>query len=430
MRAAFYECDITPPLGGYMWGYYSCKRIATTVHEKLFARAVVVEDEGNIAAFVTVDTCVIPPEMHDIVTKRIEEYTGIKPESVCISSNHTHLGAPVFDGAEVNAFADKTYKDVFFRLAADAVILAYNRLDESNVKFAKTELNGYSYNRNCITTEGKYLSGVMRDNAVSTLDEVDREVPILYFERGGKPIGAIISFALHQDTTGIGKILGLGYTGDYSCILSDKLKSIYGRDFVTVFLIGTCGDINHHPMDKNVPMKRYKEIGDALAKLTVEQYKNAEDVGSGVAVIKEFVEIQTRPFDFAEQQKEVARLLNEGNDMRARNMLFYISSNPPEKSSLAVQGIRIGDVFISALPGEIYTTYGKQIKAKSPFSKTMVAENCNSYCGYIPSHKAFEEASDLYESSLCFHSCHVPEAGDILVSKALEFANKLNIKEK
>ena len=428
MRAAFYECDITPPLGGFMWGYYSCARIATTVHNKLFARAVVIEDEGNVAAFVTVDTCVIPPEMHDIVTKRIKEYTGINPESVCISSNHTHLGAPVFDGPEVNAYADEAYKDVFFRLCADAVILAYKRLDDASAKFAKTELKGYSYNRNCITTEGKYLTGVMRDNAVSTLDEVDQEVPILYFERNGKPIGAIISFALHQDTTGIGQKLGLGYTGDYSCILSEKLKKIYGKDFVTVFLIGTCGDINHHPLDRNIEIKRYKEIGDALTKLTVEQYDKAEPIGSGVAVVKEFVEINTRPFDFAEQQKEVSRLLDTGNAMRARNLLFYISSNPPEKSNLAVRGIKIGDVFIAALPGEIYTTYGKQIKAASPFKRTMVAENCNSYCGYIPSHKAFEEASDLYESSLCYHSCHVPEAGDMLVSKALELANKLNKK--
>jgi len=40
MRAAFYESDITPPLGGFMWGYYS-RQIAVNVHDKLFAKAVV-----------------------------------------------------------------------------------------------------------------------------------------------------------------------------------------------------------------------------------------------------------------------------------------------------------------------------------------------------------------------------------------------------
>ena len=86
MRASFYESDITPPLGGFMWGYYS-KQIAQDVVDRLYARAVVLKQEETVAAFVTVDTCVIPPEMHGIVTDRIQEYTGIRPEAVCISSN-------------------------------------------------------------------------------------------------------------------------------------------------------------------------------------------------------------------------------------------------------------------------------------------------------------------------------------------------------
>ena len=366
MRAAFYEADITPPLGGYMWGYYSPSRISKEVHDKLYARAIVVEDEGNIAAFVTIDTCSVPAEMHEIVTKRIEEYTGIKPESVCISSNHTHLGAPVGDSPEINCFADATYKDVFFRLCADAVILAYNRLDDATAKFAKTELKGLSYNRDFITEDGKYVTQSRNPGIIAELDDVDYEFPVIYFERNNTPIGAIISFALHQDTTEFKKI---GYCGDYSSILSKKLKEKYGQDFITIFLIGTCGDVNHIPRDKSIPVKDYNEIGNALAEATIKQYENAESVGSGVAVAKEFVEIKRRPFEFNEQYKKVTRL----NSLLARNMLHYISSNPPATSNLAVQGIKIGDVFIAALPGEIYTTYGKQIKAASPFAKRMQA---------------------------------------------------------
>jgi hypothetical protein len=423
MRAAFYECDITPPLGGFMWGYYSPKRIAQEVHDRLYARATVIEDEGNYAAIVMIDTCVVPPEMHDIVTKRVEEYTGIKPECVCICSDHTHLGAPVFDGPEVNAYGDEHYKDVFFRLCADAIILAYNRLDTVNVKFAKSELRGYSYNRNFITEQGKYVTQRNAPGIITELDGVDYEVPILYFEREGKPVGAIVSFALHQDSTGY---TDMGYSGDYSCILAKKLKEKYGNDFVTVFLIGTCGDINHVPRDVNIPIKRYKLIGEALANVVVNQYENAVDVGSGVGVLKEFLKVERRKFDSNEQTAKVAKLMEDNVVMRARNLLFYISSIQPEYSMLAVQGIRIGNVFIAALPGEVYTTYGKKIKAESPFKNTIVAENCNSYCGYIPSHKAFEPCSDLYEASLCYHSCHVEEAGDMIVDKALEMANELN----
>ena len=85
MRAAFYESDVTPPLGGYMWGHYREKR-AAEVHERLTAKAVVVEDAGEVAAIVVIDSCAIPEAMRDIVTARIEEYTGIPAERVCLAS--------------------------------------------------------------------------------------------------------------------------------------------------------------------------------------------------------------------------------------------------------------------------------------------------------------------------------------------------------
>ncbi len=420
MKAAFYECDITPPLGGFMWGYY-CQRDAKEIYDNLFARAAVIEDEGNIAAFVTVDTCVIPREMHDIVTKRIEQYTGIKADNVCISSNHTHTGAPVFDDPAVNAFSDEAYKNVFLRLAADAVILAYKRLDNATASFARSEVRGFSYNRNYILETGKCVTqGRGKSGIVGTLGDVDCELPIIFFENESKPIGAIISYALHQDTL---PPAVSGYSGDYSCILAEKLKEKYGNDFVTVFLIGACGDINHLPPDINIQVPTYKAIGEALANATIQAVKSAEPIGNGVSVTKEFLEVACRPFDQKEQLSEVKRLTSVSKT-RARNLLFYISSNPPRSSRLAIQGIKIGDVFIAALPGEIYNTYGKQIKNASPFKKTIVAENCNSYCGYIPSREAFRENCDLYESSLCYHSCYVPETGDMFVAKALEFANR------
>ena len=423
MKVAFYESEITPPLGGFMWGYYR-QRYAEVVHDRLFARATLIEDKGNYAAFIVVDTCVIPREMHAAVTERIEKYTGIKPHCVCISSNHSHTGAPVFDGPEVNAYADKAYVDVFYRICADTVILCYNRLAKAEAKFAKTELRGYSYCRNSLYKSGKYLNSGRNDPAVieRPMSEPDYEVPILFFEREGKPIGAIVSYALHQDTVGASV---QGYSGDYSCILSKKLKEKFGKDFVTIFLIGTCGDINHIPPFEGMEIKKYKLIGEALSEVVIKAYETAVPSGDVIGAYKEKINMPTRPFDVAKENAEVARLMSNRGQMRARNLLFYISSNPPEYGELYVQCLRIGDVMIACLPGEIYTTYGKQIKANAPTKSVIVAENCNSYCGYIPSHDAFEENSDLYESSLCYHSCYIPEAGDILVERISEMSKFL-----
>ena len=111
MKAAVYESDITPPLGCYMTGYGRDRR-AKEVYSKLHAKSLVIEQNGKYAVVISVDICEYPSEMPEIVTKRIEEYTGIKPECVCIHSTHAHCGAPVTDNPNINCFADPEYKHV------------------------------------------------------------------------------------------------------------------------------------------------------------------------------------------------------------------------------------------------------------------------------------------------------------------------------
>ena len=425
MRAAFYECDITPPLGGFMWGHYNNVR-AKTVHDRLYAKALVVEDAGEVAAIVVVDTCAIPPEMHDVVTKRIQEYTGIAPERVCITSNHSHSGAPVASDATVECEADAAYKDVFFRLCADAVTLAYNNLEEVDLKYAESEAHGISFNRNFILDDGRYVThGRSRKNIVKALDDIDPAVPVVMFEKDGKPIGAIVNFACHQCC--LGKYDG--YSGDYSSILSKRLKAEYGSDFVSLFLLGTCGDINHVNPDPNIPIPSnfYEIMGNVLADAVLEAVKDAKPVEGGLKMISKNDEIARRI-----PEKELVRQLllkwqnQEDGFMRSRNLIHYEATyNNVTSDELIVQGIKLGDVLISTLPGEIYNAIGKAIKMGSPFERTIVVENCNKYCGYIPNKEVFGEHDDLYESALCCHSCYVPEACDILRDEAVAIAKEL-----
>ena len=428
MRAAFYECDITPPLGGFMWGHYARKH-AKTVYDRLYAKAVVVEDAGELVAILVVDTCALPEDMHDIVTQRIFEYTGITPDRVCITSNHSHAGAPVSDDNTVGCRADEPYKDVFYRLCADAVTLAYNRLENVEAKFGTTEVHGISFNRDTVMEDGTMItSGRGRKGTVRSLDTIDPELPVLMFEQDGKPVGAIINFACHQCC--MGDLYGdiPGYSGDFSSELSKQLKAHYGNDFVSLFVLGTCGDISHinHVNFVPHPPLWYREMGKRLAEGVIRAANQAEPVPGGVGVFKEVIQIERRQAT-PESTKEMLRRLMDVDTrfLRTRNLLYYEVNNTQTHSCLAIQAIRIGDVCISALPGEIFVAYGLAIKAASPFKRNMVVENCNSYCGYIPTKQAFSEKSELYETYLCFHSCLIPEAGEIIQNKALELMNKL-----
>jgi len=68
MRAAFYECDITPPLGGFQWGHYK-EAFAADVYTRLYAKACVIEDNGEYAAMMVIDSCALPIELHEKVQR-------------------------------------------------------------------------------------------------------------------------------------------------------------------------------------------------------------------------------------------------------------------------------------------------------------------------------------------------------------------------
>ena len=84
--------------------------------------------------------------------------------------------------------------------------------------------------------------------------------------------------------------------------------------------------------------------------------------------------------------------------------------------------MRIGDLGVAGLPGEIFCEHGLNIKERSPCAATLVMELANEWHGYVPTLKAFEEGN--YETKhrsakLC------EQAGDMMVDAAIELLNRM-----
>lgn len=265
MRAAFYESDITPPLGCYHAGY-GFERLAYDVYNKLYSKALVIEDKGNYAVIIAVDICEYPSVLHDKVTKRIERYTGISPSCVCVHSTHAHWGAPVTDDPQIDCFGDEAYKDVFYRLIADSAILAYKRLVECRAYYGSVDVPGIAYNRCSVLKDGTLRTFVSEPNNIECpFSEPDHELSVFFIENEGKKIGALYSFGCHQDTVKRNDVYA--YSGDYSSVVSDYLKKEYGSDFVSIYIAAPSGNINHINPFAQTEFERSKpwtEIGKLL----------------------------------------------------------------------------------------------------------------------------------------------------------------------
>ena len=56
----------------------------------------------------------------------------------------------------------------------------------------------------------------------------------------------------------------------------------------------------------------------------------------------------------------------------------------PERVSVPLQAMRIGDLGIAAVPCEVFAATGLEIKARSPLKPTFLIELANGYNGYLP----------------------------------------------
>jgi hypothetical protein len=90
---------------------------------------------------------------------------------------------------------------------------------------------------------------------------------------------------------------------------------------------------------------------------------------------------------------------------------------------VVVQVLRIGDIGIFTMPGEIYVEFARLLKAKSPSIHTMTANLANGCVGYVPIRELFQPG--IYEARLASSSKLTPDAGYLMSERLLELAQTL-----
>ena len=92
---------------------------------------------------------------------------------------------------------------------------------------------------------------VQNTNIVGPAGPVDSDVSILEVKDARhQPVGGLTVFAMHADTTG-----GTEYSADYPYYIQQTLRTALGRNYISAFGAGTCGDLNHIDVSKIGPVK-------------------------------------------------------------------------------------------------------------------------------------------------------------------------------
>ncbi len=431
LKAGFGSVDITPPLGCVLQGYFH-PRISETIHDPLFASAVIVENNGGKVCIVSCDLIGIARKETSRARLLISEKTKIPEDNIIICSTHTHTGPVMLP--RVMPGWENSIDEKWIALLPSRICSAALQADCSLKAAAMSCLSGFennlSFNRRFLMKDGTFQTnpGVGNPDIDRPAGPIDPEVGIVAFGEDYCALeGLIINFTLHLDT-----VSGNNISADFVGVMREMLRNSLGADTGLVYTSGAMGNINHVDVSGN-PEKEYgyfefpARIGTVLGGEVLKTVYRMDDFidDAPVGGARMNVKLPLKEYDagtLKEAGEAVAgreAALNKREYMAGIGILRAASLGRGEIIS-EITAVKMGETAFVTIPGEYFVELGLFIKEKSPFKKTFIVELGLDNLGYIATKEAYEQWG--YEPT---SSPLAPGAGEILAGAAVALLEDL-----
>jgi len=375
IRIGTAEVDITPPVNVPMVGYGARKSGSRGTHDPITARAIVFDNGRARVAWIIADLLGVSLEQSTLIRKLGGEAAGIAEEAIMFSSTHNHGGPDFRPEPKVEADTDayRRYHEEQPRLIVECLKSAAASLTPVEVLYGRAVTDKVQHNRRYHMADGKVLMDWDKPDPAQVVwrAPIDPGVQVLVFRNRKGIIAVLAQFACHATVMDSGNYL---ITADWPGAARRRLAGLLGGDPWVAIAQGCCGDVN-----PRFPRDSFEEVetkGRIVAEAALQAVTRAEPV----------------------RGDEVGSVLLPLRLPRKKPGLDATPSG--EFYEGHVQALRIGDVAIVGLPGEVFCGIGLDIKAHSYFRAAFVGSYTGDYWpGYIPT--ASEYAAGGYEVETC-----------------------------
>jgi len=413
LRAGCAKVNITPPLGLKLIG--SQGKPSDSVLDELYGRALVLNDGANTLAIISVDLLYAPlEEITNPVRASVAERVGIPEQNVMVCATHTHSGPDIFTNAKLPLESriapediDQAYVHTVVGKLASAVQMAHSDMRDARIGAAKGELPEVLYNRRPKGADGQVqmaftlppeITATRRievgpdgrtrvtftmppEQADLTFGPIDPTVYVLRVEDpNGRIVGSLFGFGCHP--VSVYPYRSTTISADYPARAMRVVEQAEGG--VSLFVLSLAGN--------TVPIRRdlgpCEQIGKALG---AEALRRLQFVAT-----TDDVTLAARRCSLALPSKDPG-------------------APGPQEITTEIQVLRLGDVYILGLPGEVLVEVGLAIKDKAGIDKLFVTSMTNDSIGYVCHAAAYAEGA--YEPVRGTHLA--PGAGEALITRAL-----------
>lgn len=362
--------------------------------DHLFSRAIVLDDGVTRGALVTLDAGGMPEQIWQNVTKRAEAELKIPAKNILMTATHSH-SVPGGAGAGLQ-------EKIFQSLKA-----ATEKLQPARVGFG-TGVSYINVNRNIIDPKTRrWWEGPNYEGPS------DKTVAVVSFQTlSGDPIAVYYNYAMHAVTVGqLDKV-----SADAPGAASRYIEDSFDDKMIAVWSTGAAGDQNpiyfQQTYDlREIRIKDYAKRGEDISNSmppggqglnkqdpTVMKLMNQQKqmiLSMGQFLGEEVMHVMREMDRFSSDgnifggQKTIGCPGRQRTDTgRAGYPGSYKDADPVE---LRVSLVRVGDIVMGAVNGEVFNLIAQRLKKESRFARTMMVTLTNGQArsGYIPNDAAF-----------------------------------------
>ncbi len=409
LRAGVARRDLTPPLSmnSPLGGYGArMNQPATGVHDRIFAKALVLDDGSQRFALVTCDLLGLTFPVKPEIMKHLAA-DGWKAEQVLILPSHSHASiemnainpSNVFNIPQIGIHDQKLYE---FTVAnfVEVIRSASSRLQPVRVGTTSQDIEGWNRNRRADST-------VTDDGlTVTRVDTIDN-----------KPLAALVNFTAHPTyMTEKQMMFSAGWPG----ALQQTMESVIGDQVTVMYYNGAQGDQapRTRPDSGSSRWEMAQRYGLELGLVSAKQWENTE-TQTDVTFAFHLEPIDLPPTSWHPDFMSTGGKEYGLSEEIMRDLL------PRMQPKATVSGsLRLGDLLIVGIPGEMAAQMGIDLKAEardlSGAAHPVIGGLANEWISYILTPEAYRTGK--YEASISFYG---ETLGPTIVQGALKGIEKL-----
>lgn len=408
LKAGVARVDLTPPaevkasLGGY--GARMSKP-AEGVHDRIFAKALVLSDGAKRFALVTADILAFPPGFKDAVAAALAPQ-GWTSEQIMLLPSHSHTS---IDMTAINprntigipqiGIFNRTLYDLTVANLVKVITDAGRGLVPVSVGTASTPLDGWNRNRR------KGVGVCDRELTISRIDRAD-----------GRPLAVLVNWTAHPTFMDAEDMM---FSGGWPGHMQRTVEALIGGGVTVMFCNGAEGD--QSPVarpDSGESWERAERYGRELGIIVWREWQKVVPAASPI------FSYHTEEINLPARTGHPDFMKTGGAEYGLNDALLQqvINQMAPQKTSAG--SLRLGDLLIVGVPGEMAAELGLSIKARvaraTGANHVVIGGLANEWVSYILSADEYRKGG--YESSVSFYG---ETLGITIVDGAVRGASKL-----